>query len=95
MATPNTLTWNPQTGITGFNVYRKVGSAPLKGDPHINAALIPQSTPTYVDTVTADGDYFYAVTAMGSNGLESNFSNVVDKVINTSPPPAPSGLTVV
>ncbi len=95
MATPNTLTWNPQTGITGFNVYHKIGSPPVVGDPHINAALVPQSTPTYVDTVVADGDHFYAVTAMKSNGLESAFSNVVHKVIDSTFPPAPSGLLVV
>src|SRR6187551_3682528 len=97
MPTTNTLTWNKNTegDLAGYNVYRRVGSAPIKGDVKVNAALVPGATPTYTDTVSVDGDYFYAVTAVDVSGNESSFSNIVDKVVNTVPPQAPTGLSVV
>lgn len=97
MATTNTLTWNKNTeaDLAGYNVYRRIGSAPVKGDVKVNAALIPGATPTYVDSVSVDGDYFYEVTAVDTAGNESAFSTAVDKVVNTVPPAAPTGLVVV
>jgi fibronectin type 3 domain-containing protein len=97
MPTTNTLNWNKnlEPDMAGYNVYRRIGSAPVKGDVKVNATLVPTATPTYVDSVTVDGDYFYAVTAVDTSGNESGFSNVVDKVVNTVPPSPPTGLTVV
>jgi fibronectin type 3 domain-containing protein len=96
MSTTNTLTWNKnvESDLAGYNVYRRIGSAPLKGDVKVNSVLVPGATPTYVDSVSVDGDYFYAVTAVDTAGNESAFSNVVDKVVNTVPPSAPTGLAV-
>lgn len=97
MPTTNTLTWNKnlEPDMAGYNIYRRIGSAPVKGDAKLNVALIPTATPTYVDSVSVDGDYFYAVTAVDTSGNESGFSSAVDKVVNTVPPAAPSGLIVV
>ena len=93
----NTLTWNKnaETDMAGFNIYRRLGSKPLPGDVKINAALVPKDTPTYTDTVSVDGDYFYEVTAVDTAGNESGFSNFVDIVVNVVPPQPPTGLTVV
>ncbi len=95
MSTTNTLTWNknPEAFVAKYNVYRNVGAAPTATlAQRISSVLVPALT--FVDTVSVDGDYFYAVTAVSSAGIESALSNVVDKVVNTVPPSAPSGLGV-
>ena len=92
----NTLTWNKnaETTVVGYNVYRNIGSAPTKiASEKVNTTVIP--TLTYIDVVSADGDYFYAVTAVDTVGQESGISNVVDKVVSAIPPQPPTGLTVV
>ena len=49
----------------------------------------------YVDTVTADGDYFYGLTAVDTANNESLLSATVHKVVDLVPPTPPTGLTVV
>ncbi len=96
MSTTNTLTWNknPEASVVKYNIYRALGAAPTETlAQKIGSILAPALT--FVDTVTVDGDYFYAVTAVSSFGIESTLSNVVDKVVNTVPPSAPTGLIVV
>ena len=99
MPTTNTLNWNknPEPDLAGYNIYRRIGSAPVPGDVKINAVLVPGAlaAPTYVDTVSVDGTYFYAVTAVDTAGNESAFSTSVNKAVNTVPPSAPTGLAVV
>jgi fibronectin type 3 domain-containing protein len=97
MSTTNTLNWskNTEADLAGYNVYRNLGSAPVKGPAiKINVGMVAISTPTYVDTVSSDGDYFYAVSAVDNAGNESPFSTAVEKVVNVVPPVAPTGLTV-
>jgi hypothetical protein len=68
-----TLSWTALTSqIKGYNVYRSTTS---NGSyTKINSAL--SGTPTYSDqTVVAATTYFYAVTAVGLNGMESAYSN--------------------
>ena len=53
MPTTNTLNWNrnPEPDMAGYNVYRRIGSAPLKGDVKVNATLVPTATPTGLTVV--------------------------------------------
>lgn len=98
MSKTNTLTWSPNTesDLAGYHVYRKLGSAPVKGiDTKINTSLIPKGTTTYADVVAVDGDFFYEVSAVDTAGNESAFSAAVDVVVNVVPPSAPTGLSVV
>jgi hypothetical protein len=97
MSKTNTLTWakNTEADMAGYNVYRKLGAAPVKGvDPKLNTSLVPKDTTTYADVVMTDGDYFYEVSAVDTAGNESAFSVAVDIVVNVVPPQAPTGLTV-
>ena len=98
MSTTNTLTWNKNTepDVAKYNVYRNIGSAPTKTPGNLVASVANTSaSPTYADVVSADGDYFYAVTAVDTSNNESALSVVKDKVVDSVPPQAPSGLVVV
>jgi hypothetical protein len=67
------LSWNDTgTQIAGYNVYRST----VSGGPYsiINSALVVPTN--YTDTSVVSGTtYFYAVTAVGTSGVESAFSN--------------------
>jgi hypothetical protein len=68
------LSWSvsPST-VVGYNVYRSVQSS--TGYARINPAL--ETTTVYTDSNVSGGQtYFYAVTAVDSNGAESGYSNV-------------------
>ena len=67
------LSWD-DTGaqISGYNVYRST----ISGGPYskINGALVVPTN--YSDTSVVSGTtYFYVVTAVGTSGMESAFSN--------------------
>jgi fibronectin type 3 domain-containing protein len=81
------LTWTPNTeaDLASYKVYRN-GTV---------IATVPKGTATYQDTLTVDGDYTYALTAVDTAGNESLKSVSVTKTVNTNPPVAPVGLTVV
>jgi fibronectin type 3 domain-containing protein len=69
-----TLTWtaSTSTGVTGYNLYRSQTS----GGPYtqVNTSLI--SGTSYMDSsVTAGQTYYYVVTAVGSGGSQSSYSN--------------------
>jgi hypothetical protein len=75
-----TLNWNPSTSanVVGHNVYR----GGLSGGPYskINSALDANTTDS--DTGVQGGQtYYYVVTAVDSNTLESGYSNQVQAVI--------------
>ena len=76
-----TLTWNASgPGVVGYNVYRGTFSS----GPYtkINTALV--ATTNYVDnTVQAGTTYFYAVTSVDLNGMESAFSSQVMAIVPT------------
>jgi hypothetical protein len=75
-----TLDWNASATpeVAGYRVYR--GDA--AGGPYgqITSSTVPQLT--YDDTnVTSGRTYFYVVTAVGTNGAESEYSNESQVVI--------------
>lgn len=97
MSTTNTLLWDrgPESDIAKYNIYRKNGSAPAKpGDLLASTPQIATTPVKFVDTVTADGDWFYAVTAVDTSNNESGLSNIKDKLVDSVPPAPPTGLTV-
>lgn len=75
-----TLTWVSSTSpnITGYNIYRSSSSSgPFT---KLNSAVIAGTS--FSDTaVTAGQTYYYAATAVDSNNLESDYSNVAQAVI--------------
>jgi len=96
MSTTNTLTWtkNTEPDVAIYNIYRKVGSAPIK-TPVDKFASVPVTQTTFADVVSTDGDFFYGVTAVDTSGNESLLSNVKDKVVDATPPQAPVLQSVV
>ncbi len=77
------LSWNADgsPNVTGYNVYRRVGSSGSYA--RMNASLI--SATAYTDTSVTDGTtYYYETTAVNSSGEESAPSAAVQAVI---PPP--------
>jgi hypothetical protein len=75
-----TLTWNASTtsGVTGYRAYRGTSSA----GPYSALNSSPNPQLKYVDsTVQAGTTYYYAVTAVRSDGTESVYSNAVSAAI--------------
>lgn len=73
-----TLTWlaNRELDLKGYHVYRD--------NVRIDSTLV--LSPKYVDTLSQDGEYVYAVTAVDRCTLESKYSNRDTVIIDTSPP---------
>ncbi len=71
-----TLDWNPSSSsVAGYHVYR--GGAP--GGPYSRITGSMVSALNFKDIeVQSGGRYFYVVTALGADGIESPFSNEVD-----------------
>jgi centrosomal CEP192-like protein/HYDIN/CFA65/VesB family protein len=74
-----TLDWNPSgSPVAGYHIYRGGQS----GGPYSRLSSAVISTLNYVDSsVLSGGRYFYVVTALGTDGLESPFSNEVSAEI--------------
>ena len=69
-----TLSWTPSTSqVNGYYIYR----SSISGGPYakLNAALDPASS--YTDASLTSGTYFYVVTSVDPNGVESGYSNEV------------------
>jgi hypothetical protein len=69
-----TLSWTPSTSqVNGYYIYR----SSISGGPYakLNAALDP--APSYTDASLTSGTYFYVVTSVDPNGVESGYSNEV------------------
>lgn len=64
------LTWTDQADAAGYNVYRS--NTPYSGFVRLNA--VPVAVPIYVDAPIGYESCYYAVTAVGTTGLESNRS---------------------
>jgi hypothetical protein len=76
------LSWNASqsSGVVGYNVYR----GDKTGGPYsrINSPL--EASTSYTDAVVNGGStYYYVVTAIDANGLESNYSNQAKALIPT------------
>lgn len=75
-----TLSWDSSgtDDIVGYNLYRSTRS----GGPFARVNLeVNSSTSETDDTVSPGQTYYYVVTAVGSNSLESGYSNEVSAVI--------------
>ncbi len=73
------LSWSETgTGVAGYNVYRST----VSGGPYSkidSATVVPTS---YTDnTVTSGTTYYYVVTAVGTSGGESSYSNQITAVV--------------
>ena len=70
------LGWSASTSpVQGYNVYR--GTEPGQYPTKLNNALDPNTS--YTDTTVSSGTtYYYAATAVNSNGQESAFSAPVE-----------------
>lgn len=75
-----TVTWNASTtsGLAGYNVYRGT----VSGGPYSRITSTPTTALQFTDSaVSANQTYFYVVTAVGGNGVESVVSNEIKAVI--------------
>jgi fibronectin type 3 domain-containing protein len=69
------LSWaaSPSAGVVGYNVYRGTASGGESSTP-LNST--PINGTSYVDAKVTHGTaYYYVVTAVGSNGVQSATSN--------------------
>jgi hypothetical protein len=76
------ISWNASTtsGLAGYNVYRGTTS----GGPYSRITATPTTALQFTDSaVTAGQTYFYVVTALGGNGVESVTSNEMKVTIPT------------
>jgi fibronectin type 3 domain-containing protein len=73
------LNWTASTStVVGYNVYRGGQS----GGPYTKSNATAVTLISYTDSVVQSGQtYFYVVTAIDSNNLESVYSNEVSAVI--------------
>jgi hypothetical protein len=73
------LSWNPSTSpVVGYNVYRGTQS----GGPYFKLNSSPQRTTSFTDsTVQSGATYFYIVTSMNANSVESAYSDEAKAVI--------------
>ncbi|MBE2279699.1 MAG: hypothetical protein IAE91_04845 [Ignavibacteriaceae bacterium] len=84
------LSWNvaSESNITGYNIYRKesLGSDSLK----LNSKLIEYSKPVFTDSTASYGKrYFYFVTSVSSENLESILSQVASVYLEDLIAPEP------
>jgi len=89
-----TLSSSPLSSVAGQNVYRAPftsGACPTTGYTKLTTTELANTATTYNDpTVANNSSYCYAVTAVGTAGGESGFSNISGP--NVIPVAPPSGL---
>ena len=81
------LEWAPSPSpVIGYRVYRGA----VSGGPYPNHTADPLPALDYNDTsVVAGATYYYVVTAVDANGVESTYSNELTAAVPSSPAPAP------
>jgi hypothetical protein len=73
-----TLSWTPSSSnIVGYFIDR----SNVTGGPYTKLNATADSDPAYTDTSLASGTYFYVVTSVDSNNVESVYSNEVQAII--------------
>jgi hypothetical protein len=74
-----TISWNADTSkVTGYNVYRSGHS----GGPFVRQTSSLDTNTDYTDSTVTSGDtYYYQVTAVNKQGLESSPSKVVSATV--------------
>jgi fibronectin type 3 domain-containing protein len=75
------LFWDASSSsVTGYNVYRGEQS----GGPYTKINTAPVAGTTYTDSsVQAGQTYYYVTTSVGTDGMESGYSNQGTAVIPT------------
>ena len=73
------LTWTASTSrVAGYYVY----SGTVPGGPYTKLTSSPVETTSYLDaTVESQNTYYYVVTSVDSDGMESEYSNMATAVI--------------
>jgi fibronectin type 3 domain-containing protein len=72
------LLWNAISGVAGYDVYR--GS--VSGGPYTILTSSPITTTAFTDTnVQAGQTYYYVVTSVGSDGVQSAYSSPASATI--------------
>src|SRR5262249_36767635 len=85
-AQPIALAWDSSsaTGQVGYNLYRS-NLAGVYTEPPLNGSTLLRK-PSFSDATAQSGQtYYYAVTTVGPDGLESEFSNEIKVVVNPTP----------
>jgi hypothetical protein len=74
-----TLSWSPSSSsVVGYNVY----SSTVSGGPYSKLNASPVPTPTFTDTtVQAGKTYYYVVTSVDANNVESAHSNQATAIV--------------
>ena len=82
-----TLAWDPSPGgaIAGYRLYRGAASR-----TYTNVIATGNATSNTVSSLVTGATYFFAVTAVGTNGLESDYSSEVSYTVPlpTNHPPS-------
>jgi len=74
------LSWAPSStpGITGYDLYRGT----VMGGPYTLLTTVSPTSESYVDATAQTGQtYYYVVTSIGANGVQSSYSNVATAVV--------------
>ncbi len=73
------LSWTPSTStVVGYNSY----SSTVSRGPYVKLTTAPVPATTYVDTTVQAGlTYYYVVTAVDSNNMESTFSTEISAIV--------------
>lgn len=72
------ISWNPSTSnVIGYFVYR----SSVSGGPYTKLTSSVDPVPSFTDTNLASGSYFYVVTSVGTDNVESGFSNEVEVIV--------------
>ena len=76
------LQWTASNSpVIGYNAYRGT----VSGGPYTKLTSSPAAQSSYTDqSVQASNTYFYVVTAVGTNDVESGYSSQVEAIVPTS-----------
>jgi hypothetical protein len=85
------LSWDVVSGAY-YNVYRSTTIFTTQGQANLIATI---TTNTFMDTLTKNGIYYYAVVTVGSGGKESMMSNVVSITVDIPGEPDPAAASYV
>jgi len=71
------LSWTPAASAVGYSVYR----SQLSGGPFAKLNTAADTKDTYTDSGLSSGTYYYVVTSIGNNSIESVYSNEAQVVV--------------
>src|SRR5207253_78778 len=77
------LAWDPnqESYLVGYNVYRSEQSGVFTSPPINGTALVTRTS--FTDSTVQPGrTYYYVVTAVSTDGVESGYSNQVQAIID-------------